>query len=144
MNTLRTILLDAKATALVAPYLERAFLLAISMFWSPKSVSLHPSSSRLRLIALCVSWICRNVAMILYGSLVTRAFGNRRINLDRDHLSLAKRLTVNDFFARYPSLHAVLLAELEFSSREHLNDLPASSSHFHLSVTVLILFTADV
>lgn len=40
MNTLRTILLDAKATALVAPYLERTFLLAISMFWSPKSVSL--------------------------------------------------------------------------------------------------------
>ena len=64
--------------------------------------------------------------MILYGSLVTRAFGNRRINLDRDYLSLIKRLTVQDFFGRYPSLHAVLLSELEFSSREHLNDLPVS------------------
>lgn len=76
------------------------------------------------LLNLCYSWICRNVAMILFGTLVTRAFSSRRINLDRDNDSLLKRLTTSEFFIRYPSLHAVLLSELEFSSREHLDDLP--------------------
>lgn len=75
------------------------------------------------------SWICRNVAMMTYASLVTRSFSSRRTNLDRDHESLVKRLTASDFFGRYPSLHGVLKSELEFSSREHLNDLPVS----HLS-----------
>lgn len=39
MNTIRTVLLDAKASERVAPYIERCFLLSISMFWSSKCVS---------------------------------------------------------------------------------------------------------
>lgn len=65
--------------------------------------------------------------MMTYASLVTRSFSSRRTNLDRDHKSLVQRLTASDFFGRYPSLHGVLKSELEFSSREHLNDLPVSS-----------------
>lgn len=36
MNTLRTTFLDAKCAGAVGPYIERGFLIAISMFWSPK------------------------------------------------------------------------------------------------------------
>jgi hypothetical protein len=74
----------------------------------------------------CDSWICRNVAMMTYAALVTRSFGAKRTNLSRDALSLSKRMTASDFFGRYPQLHAVLRKELEYSSREHLNDLPVS------------------
>lgn len=66
--------------------------------------------------------------MMSYASLVTRSFSSRRTNLDRDHASLVNRLTASDFFGRYPSLHNVLKSELEFSSREHLNDLPVSAA----------------
>lgn len=38
MNTLRTAFLDAKTAGAVAPYVERGFLLSISMFWSSKWV----------------------------------------------------------------------------------------------------------
>ena len=40
MNTLRTIFLEAKASIAVAPFIERAYLLSISLFWSDKSVFL--------------------------------------------------------------------------------------------------------
>lgn len=64
------------------------------------------------------SWICRNVALLLFATLITRAFNARRINIDRDPVSLARRLTTDDFFGRYPSLEKVLLAELERGWRE--------------------------
>lgn len=67
--------------------------------------------------------------MILYGTLVTRSFG-RKINLGRDNAALIQRVTAEDFFARYPSLHKVLLSELTFASREHLDDLPVSFNYF--------------
>ena len=36
MNTLRTAFLEAKISTALAPYIERGFLVSISMFWSPK------------------------------------------------------------------------------------------------------------
>lgn len=38
MNTIRTVFLDAKGGLAAAPYVERGFLVSISLFWSPKSV----------------------------------------------------------------------------------------------------------
>ncbi|KAL8286525.1 hypothetical protein RQP46_004542 [Phenoliferia psychrophenolica] len=107
MNTVQTAVLDGKVSHAVTPFIERGFLLAIAMFWSP-------------------NWICRNAAMMLYAALVTRTFNARRTNLDRDHTSLIQRVGIVEFFGRYPALHEVLRRELEFSSREHLDDLPAS------------------
>lgn len=80
----------------------------------------------MRLTPLARSWICRNVAMMLYAALVTRTFNARRTNLDRDYASLIQRVGIFEFFGRYPALHEVLRSELEFSSREHLDDLPVS------------------
>ena len=36
MNTLRTAILDAKCASVVAPYVERGFLISIALFWSSK------------------------------------------------------------------------------------------------------------
>lgn len=66
--------------------------------------------------------------MILYASLVTRTFNARRTNLDRNHASLVQRVGTADFFGKYPTIHGVLKSELKFSTREHLDDLPVSSS----------------
>ena len=120
MNTIRTTILDAKASAAVGAFFERAFLLSISMFWS-------------------ANWICRNVALLLYGTLVTRAFSATRTNLSRDAASLTKRLTVTDFFGRYPRLHDFLLHELEVASREHLDDLPSADLHSSLFSVLMLL-----
>lgn len=72
------------------------------------------------------SWILRNVAMMLYATLVTRALHPRRVNLEREPDSLAKRVSIADFFGRYPRLHATLLTELERGLRDSLDDLPVS------------------
>ncbi|KAK4050266.1 hypothetical protein OIV83_003587 [Microbotryomycetes sp. JL201] len=120
MNTLRTAILDSKCAPLVAPYIERGFLVSVALFWSS-------------------NWICRNVAMLTYSALVTRAFTSRRINLKRDHLALQHRLTADDFFGRFPALHAVLLRELEYCSREHLDDLPTSDLHSSLFSILMLL-----
>ncbi|KAK4051970.1 hypothetical protein OIO90_004500 [Microbotryomycetes sp. JL221] len=120
MNTLRTAFLDAKCTTLVNPYIERGFLVSIALFWSS-------------------NWICRNVAMLTYSALVTRAFSSRRINLKRDHLALQHRLTADDFFGRFPALHKVLQHELEYCSREHLDDLPTSDLHSSLFSILMLL-----
>ncbi|KAM0786330.1 hypothetical protein ACM66B_001803 [Microbotryomycetes sp. NB124-2] len=120
MNTLRTAILDAKCAALVTPYIERGFLVSVALFWSS-------------------NWICRNVAMLTYSALVTRAFTSRRINLKRDHQALQHRLTADDFFGRFPALHAVLLRELEYCSREHLDDLPTSDLHSSLFSILMLL-----
>lgn len=81
-------------------------------------------------LTIAVSWICRNVAMMTYASLVTRSFGAKRTNLDRNASALATRMTAADFFSRYPKLHDVLLKELAYSSREHLNDLPVRNARW--------------
>ena len=70
------------------------------------------------------SWILRNVAMMLYATLVTRALHPRRVNLDRAPEALAKRVSIADFFNRFPQLHAILLAELERGLQDSLDDLP--------------------
>ncbi|SGZ26074.1 BQ5605_C024g09829 [Microbotryum silenes-dioicae] len=120
MNTLRTAFLDSKLTPGVAPYIERGFLISISLFWSS-------------------NWICRNVAMMTYAALVTRAFTPRRINLARDHASLQIRMSTADFFGRFPSLHGVLKTELERSTKDNLDDLPTSDLHSSLFSVLMLL-----
>ncbi|SCV70448.1 BQ2448_1842 [Microbotryum intermedium] len=120
MNTLRTAFLDAKLTNGVAPYIERGFLISISLFWSS-------------------NWICRNVAMMTYAALVTRAFTPRRTNLNRDHASLQIRMSTADFFGRLPSLHGVLKSELERSTKDNLDDLPTSDLHSSLFSVLMLL-----
>ncbi|GAA5841760.1 hypothetical protein JCM9279_003095 [Rhodotorula babjevae] len=121
MNTIRTVFLDAKGGLAAAPYVERGFLVSISLFWSP-------------------NWICRNVALLLFATLITRSFNARRTNLDRNPESLAKRLTIDDFFSRYPSLEKVLLAELERGWRES-QDAQASSNLHSPLFSILMLFS---
>ena len=41
MNTLRTVFSDGKLAKYLVPYVERAFILAISMFWSTRYVYSH-------------------------------------------------------------------------------------------------------
>lgn len=62
--------------------------------------------------------------MMLYATLVTRALHPRRVNLDRAPEALAKRVSIADFFSRFPQLHAILLAELERGLQDSLDDLP--------------------
>ncbi|KPV74232.1 uncharacterized protein RHOBADRAFT_54083 [Rhodotorula graminis WP1] len=121
MNTIRTVFLDAKGGLAAAPYVERGFLVSISLFWSP-------------------NWICRNVALLLFATLITRAFNARRTNLERNPSSLAKRLTIDDFFGQYPSLEKVLLAELERGWRES-QDAQASSNLHSPLFSILMLFS---
>lgn len=61
--------------------------------------------------------------MIFYASLVSRSFGTNRTNLERDNAALILRLPIADYFSRYPLLQPVLLSQLSYSSKEHLNDL---------------------
>ncbi|GAA5902144.1 hypothetical protein JCM8208_002487 [Rhodotorula glutinis] len=121
MNTIRTVFLDAKGGLAAAPYVERGFLVSISLFWSP-------------------NWICRNVALLLFATLITRAFNARRTNLERNPSSLAKRLTIDDFFGRYASLEKVLLAELDRGWRES-QDAQASSNLHSPLFSILMLFS---
>jgi hypothetical protein len=64
--------------------------------------------------------------MMLFGSLINRAINSRRANLDRDPVSLSRRVSIDDFFARYPSLQPVLQEELERGWRESAS-LPHAS-----------------
>ncbi|GEM08658.1 proteophosphoglycan ppg4 [Rhodotorula toruloides] len=121
MNTLRTIFLDAKGGVAAQQYVERGFHLSIRLFWSP-------------------NWILRNVAMMLFGSLINRAINSRRANLDRDPVSLSKRVSIDDFFARYPSLQPVLQEELERGWRESAS-LPPSSNLQSSLFAILMLFS---
>ncbi|GAA5998529.1 tRNA methylation protein TRM732 [Rhodotorula paludigena] len=121
MNTIRTVFLDAKGGVAAGRYVERGFLVSISLFWSP-------------------NWICRNVALLLFATLITRAFNARRTNLDRDPASLSTRLTIDDFFVRYPSLEQVLRDELERGWRESQEATPSSNLHSPL-FSILMLFS---
>ncbi|GAA5960789.1 hypothetical protein JCM3765_000817 [Sporobolomyces pararoseus] len=121
MNTLRTAFLDAKCAGAIGPFIERAFLLSISLFWS-------------------TNWILRNVAMMLFASLITRSFNAKRTNLDRDYVSLAKRMTIDDFFGRYPSLREVLKNELERGWNQSLKEAPTSSLQSSI-FAILMLFS---
>ncbi|GAA6017403.1 hypothetical protein JCM11491_006645 [Sporobolomyces phaffii] len=118
MNTLRTAFLDAKCAGAIGPFIERAFLLSISLFWS-------------------TNWILRNVAMMLFASLITRSFNAKRTNLDRDHVSLAKRMTIDDFFGRYPTLKVVLRDELERGWTQSLKE--ASTSSLQSSIFAILM-----
>ncbi|GAA5873994.1 hypothetical protein JCM16303_002654 [Sporobolomyces ruberrimus] len=120
MNTLRTAFLDAKCAGAIGPFVERAFLLSISLFWS-------------------TNWILRNVAMMLFASLITRSFNARRTNLDRDHVSLAKRMTIDDFFGRYPSLKTVLRDELERGWNQSLKEAPTSSLQSSIFAILMLI-----
>lgn len=66
--------------------------------------------------------------MMLYATLVMRALHPRRVNLDRVPEALSKRVSISDFFGRFPQLHAILLAELERGLNDSLDDLPVRST----------------
>ncbi|GAA5895288.1 tRNA methylation protein TRM732 [Sporobolomyces salmoneus] len=121
MNTLRTAFLDAKCAGAIGPFVERAFLLSISLFWS-------------------TNWILRNVAMMLFASLITRAFNAKRTNLDRDYVSLGKRMTIDDFFGRYPNLKDVLREELARGWQQSLREAATSSLQSSI-FAILMLFS---
>ncbi|GAA5933380.1 tRNA methylation protein TRM732 [Sporobolomyces koalae] len=120
MNTLRTAFLDAKCAGVIGPFVERAFLLSISLFWS-------------------TNWILRNVAMMLFSSLITRAFNARRTNLDRDWVNLGNRMTIDDFFGRYPTLKVVLRDELERGWKESLKQAPTSSLQSSIFAILMLI-----
>ncbi|GAA5977823.1 hypothetical protein JCM11641_006083 [Rhodosporidiobolus odoratus] len=127
MNTIRTVFLDAKGGLAASQYIERGFLVAISLFFSP-------------------TWILRNVGMMLFATLVTRALNSRRTNLDRDAASLSRRLSLDEFFGRYPALEAVLRDELERGWKESLEDSPSStlnSSLFSILMLLSLLQTSN-
>ncbi|GAA5880079.1 hypothetical protein JCM3774_003302 [Rhodotorula dairenensis] len=120
MNTIRTIYLDSKGGVAAAKWIERGFILSLRLFWSP-------------------NWILRNVAMMLYATLVMRALHPRRVNLDRAPEALTKRVSISDFFGRFPQLHGILLAELERGLHDSLDDLPSSNLDSPL-FAILMLF----
>ncbi|GAA5824054.1 hypothetical protein JCM11251_001502 [Rhodosporidiobolus azoricus] len=120
INTVRTVFLDAKGGLAASAFIERGFLVSISLFFSP-------------------NWILRNVAMMLFASLTQRALNAKRTNLDRDPVSLSKRLSVDEFFGRYPALKQVLREQLERGWKESLEDLPSSNLHSSLFSILMLL-----
>lgn len=55
-------------------------------------------------------WIIRNASMHLFGALVSRLFGQKRV---RDEHSNYNNTQATDFFSRYPSLRLFLLKEIK-------------------------------
>lgn len=70
-----------------------------------------------------VSWGIRNASLLLYASLIQRLFSNRREN----HLPLARRTSIVDFFSQYeglvPDLVEALSSGLERSEPEALGSV---------------------
>jgi hypothetical protein len=126
MNTLKTLFLDAKLAEAIAGGIERGFATAIRNFWSEKCVDLPHAlcfcNNLLKLLS--TSWAVRNVSMLLYSALVQRTFGHRQSSLKHDPASFSKRQTTTDFFSRFPSLHHLLVKELEISVRRSLDKQP--------------------
>ncbi|GAA5899201.1 hypothetical protein JCM6882_009282 [Rhodosporidiobolus microsporus] len=125
INTVRTVFLDAKGGLAASGFIERGFLVSISLFFSP-------------------NWILRNVAMMLFASLTQRALNPRRINLDRDPVNLSRRLSMDEFFGRYPALKQVLREELERGWKESLEDSPSSNLHSSLFSILMLLSLLQV
>ena len=63
-------------------------------------------------------WTIRNASMHLYGALVARLFGQKRV---RDEHSNYNNTQATDFFSRYPSLKPFLLKEIKLAIDDTLD-----------------------
>nr|CAI5832494.1 unnamed protein product [Callosobruchus analis] len=98
MNILSAIFRLSALGEIVAPYVGRAVVIAITGFDSPV-------------------WGIRNSATLLYSCLMTRMFGVQRTQ-DSENLCMKNRMTVRVFFLRYPELFNFLLDTLAEESRK--------------------------
>lgn len=71
---------------------------------------------------LLYRWGVRNVAMMLFAALCSRAFSSRRTNSDKR----TARMPFHEFFARYGSLQTFLLEQLSDAVRSDLDKMPVS------------------
>ncbi|XP_066137388.1 uncharacterized protein THADA isoform X2 [Euwallacea fornicatus] len=92
LNVLRAIFRHSKLGELVAPYVAKGVILAITGFKSE-------------------AWGVRNSSTLLFSALMTRMFGVQR-TADSDHLCIKNKLTVKVFFIRYQELYKFILNTL--------------------------------
>ncbi|CAG9766886.1 unnamed protein product [Ceutorhynchus assimilis] len=92
LNVLRAMFRHSKLGELVAPYVARGVILAITGFKSD-------------------AWGIRNSSTLLFASLITRMFGVQR-STDSDHLCIKNKLTVKVFRLRYQELYEFILNSL--------------------------------
>ncbi|XP_060526229.1 uncharacterized protein LOC132701926 isoform X3 [Cylas formicarius] len=92
MNVLRAIYRHSKLGELVASYVARGVILAITGYKSD-------------------DWAIRNSSTLLYATLMTRMFGVQR-TADSEDLCIKNKLTLRVFFLRYPELYGFLLDTL--------------------------------
>ena len=91
MHILRSLVQDSALSHDIVPYLAGAFRVCVTNFSS-------------------TSWAIRNAALQLFGGLVPRMIGQKKV---RDDTTLASTLmTVEEFFVRYADLKEFLLCQL--------------------------------
>ncbi|XP_019627525.1 PREDICTED: thyroid adenoma-associated protein homolog isoform X1 [Branchiostoma belcheri] len=90
LNVLRALFSDSTLGAAMLGHISDAVILAISGFSSPV-------------------WAIRNAAMQLYGTLLIRMLGPKRV---RDEHSAENTITAREFFTRWPGLRLFLLQQL--------------------------------
>ncbi|XP_078591502.1 tRNA (32-2'-O)-methyltransferase regulator THADA-like [Branchiostoma floridae x Branchiostoma japonicum] len=91
LNILRALFSDSTLGSAMLGHISDAVILAISGFSSPV-------------------WAIRNAAMQLYGTLLTRMLGPKRV---RDEHSAENTITAREFFTRWPGLRLFLLQQLQ-------------------------------
>ncbi|XP_066282258.1 tRNA (32-2'-O)-methyltransferase regulator THADA-like [Branchiostoma lanceolatum] len=91
LNVLRALFSDSTLGSAMLGHISDAVILAISGFSSPV-------------------WAIRNAAMQLYGTLLTRMLGPKRV---RDEHSAENTITAREFFTRWPGLRLSLLQQLQ-------------------------------
>lgn len=94
MNTLKTVLLDARQARLYPLYLERTLTVSLQAFGSP-------------------NWAVRNVALILFSTLTNRALSTSRPQDEGGRAALAARPTLASWHGKYPSLVPYLTSYLK-------------------------------
>ncbi|XP_075232474.1 thyroid adenoma-associated protein homolog [Lycorma delicatula] len=91
LNILRALFRNSELREAVSPFVENAFIVAISGFRS-------------------ASWGERNSSTLLFSAMMTRVFGVKRTK--GYDLSWKNKMTGRIFFQRYPQLYSVLLDQL--------------------------------
>ncbi|XP_064621397.1 tRNA (32-2'-O)-methyltransferase regulator THADA-like [Lineus longissimus] len=90
MNIMETLFRDATLCHACLQYVSDAVILTVSSFSSP-------------------SWAIRSAALLLFGSLLMRMFGHKRM----EKFSFSSTTTTEEFFSHYPDLQHFLLSQLE-------------------------------
>ncbi|KAG8229711.1 hypothetical protein J437_LFUL009836, partial [Ladona fulva] len=120
MNILRALFRHSLLGELVAPYVSRGVMAAITGFKGD-------------------TWASRNAATLLFGALIIRIFG---VKHSRDELNRRNRMTGRVFFERFPSLYDFLLGELKEAadvSTEKSDSATSSSLHLFPSLFPVLL-----